>query len=608
MSKKDNWVPTDSLNLEPEALAAVKEEKHTLVQAGPGAGKTELLSQKANYLFVTGICSEPSRILAVSFKKDAAINLAERVSLRVNSKFSKRFVSKTFDSFAKSLFDRFLYGLPEEWRPYKNYKIGEQYFSKACKKSGINITNSHTRKKFLDEFYITDPERLSEKAKLVWQMMLKGEEGTSYLTFKMISWLTLLLLKRNPKITIMIQNTYSHVFIDEFQDTTELQYEIIKKCFSKSSTKLTVVGDSKQKIMKWAGAMEDAFKIFADDFKATSYLLSLNRRSNEKIQGLLLNVNQLPSCLENIKKLDNKQNYTKGNVELWTFDSEKEEAKQVALKVKTLIDNGIKPEEICLLIKQKVDDYMEILQQSFSEVNVPIRNENKYHDFLKDEIVGIILDVLKVVLSIEKNTNWQRVFNLRLEFAGVNITNSIKQQEKIIESIHKLIDSVSKNLNTVSSPEELYLLLQYILNFYGLDNISSRFEGRNNNPLYLEKTIENLSSFLYEYYKQELDWKEAIERFCGKGIVSVMTIHKSKGLEFHTVFLIDLSGSSFYWTYRNDPEEAKALFFVAISRAKENFYCTHTLSRNKKGQSHMLISQFYDVLKYSSIVEKRYYD
>ena len=88
----------------------------------------------------------------------------------------------------------------------------------------------------------------------------------------------------------------------------------------------------------------------------------------------------------------------------------------------------------------------------------------------------------------------------------------------------------------------------------------------------------------------------------GEGIVPLMTIHKSKGLEFHTVFLIDLSDSSF-WSYRDEPIEAKAALFVAISRAKENFFCTLSTTRHNRTQYKSLISEFYEVMMNSGLVD-----
>lgn len=98
----DAWQPADGLTLEPNALLAAKERARSLaLTAGPGAGKTEMLAQRADFLLRTGTCRYPKRILAISFKVDASSNLKERVKRRCGSELATRFDSYTFHAFAK---------------------------------------------------------------------------------------------------------------------------------------------------------------------------------------------------------------------------------------------------------------------------------------------------------------------------------------------------------------------------------------------------------------------------------------------------------------------------------------------------------------------------
>lgn len=119
----DDWRPRGIDALEPAAWTALRHPGSTSVVAGPGAGKTEFLAQKATYLLETGLCRPPFQILAISFKGDAAGNLADRVKQRCPAEFSDRFTSITFDAFTKNLVDRFHTAIPAEWRPTKPYEI-----------------------------------------------------------------------------------------------------------------------------------------------------------------------------------------------------------------------------------------------------------------------------------------------------------------------------------------------------------------------------------------------------------------------------------------------------------------------------------------------------
>src|SRR5687767_12832495 len=127
----------EGITLEPAALRVTKGSQNTIVIAGPGAGKTELLAQRASFLLETETCPFPFRILAISFKRESAENLRKRVLLRCGEEFTRRFDSMTYDAFAKDLVDRFLLALPAEYRPTANYGIltgreaGEESFRQA---------------------------------------------------------------------------------------------------------------------------------------------------------------------------------------------------------------------------------------------------------------------------------------------------------------------------------------------------------------------------------------------------------------------------------------------------------------------------------------------
>ncbi|MDO7963680.1 UvrD-helicase domain-containing protein [Xanthomonas euvesicatoria] len=108
MITSERWAPADGLSLEPNALAAAKEiDRNLALTAGPGAGKTEMLAQRADFLLRSGACRYPKRILAISFKVDASQNLKARVRKRCGPELAARFDSHTFHAFAKRIIDRF---------------------------------------------------------------------------------------------------------------------------------------------------------------------------------------------------------------------------------------------------------------------------------------------------------------------------------------------------------------------------------------------------------------------------------------------------------------------------------------------------------------------
>ena len=143
----DAWTPVGIDALEDNALEVVRSTNNRSVIAGPGSGKTELLAQRACYLLQCGISPPPQRILAISYKRDAAANLAARVRARTHPDLAHRFDLLTFDAFAKSLIDRFGQALPEAFRPTPDYEIANATFTIVqATVQAMNSAKSHRHK------------------------------------------------------------------------------------------------------------------------------------------------------------------------------------------------------------------------------------------------------------------------------------------------------------------------------------------------------------------------------------------------------------------------------------------------------------------------------
>jgi superfamily I DNA/RNA helicase len=199
MIPQETWQPANGLTLEPNADRAVREQERCLaLTAGPGAGKTEMLAQRADFLLRTGKCRYPRRILAISFKVDASRNLKERIKSRCGPELADRFDSYTFHAFAKHIIDRFRVLLTGADTLDVDYKIG---IPKV-------------------------PRRQIEFLDLIP--------------------LAIKILRKSAIARNAIRQSYSDVFLDEFQDCTNQQYELVKVVFLGTSIRLTAVGDTKK--------------------------------------------------------------------------------------------------------------------------------------------------------------------------------------------------------------------------------------------------------------------------------------------------------------------------------------------------------------------------
>jgi superfamily I DNA/RNA helicase len=294
------WSPIGVDALEEDAEVTVRAENSRLVIAGPGAGKTELLAQRAAYLLQTGTCADPQRILALSFKRDAARNLAERVRRRIGPTLAARLDSFTFDAFAKGMVDRFREALPADWRPTAGYGIDFRLPSNtrnavlAIPDALLSVDQrgrealAHKDGIFFRRYVVgaalplapgAEDTEAHVVARALWNHRLHGLPHGSELAFPMITRLAQLILTENPTLLAALRGTYGFVFLDEFQDTTGPQYLFTRTAFMGTSTVITAVGDPKQCVMRWAGAEPRVFPAIKKDFGAIETKLKQNHRS-----------------------------------------------------------------------------------------------------------------------------------------------------------------------------------------------------------------------------------------------------------------------------------------------------------------------------------------
>jgi superfamily I DNA/RNA helicase len=220
------------MELEPNALTAVTTTgRNLVVTAVPGAGKTEVLAQRVDFLLRTGQCRYPRRILAISFKVDAAKNLKDRVRRRCPPQLAARLDSYTFHAFAKRLIDIF--------RPVL---------------TGVDA---------LDPDYTIGKDRVQRRQ----------------IDFESMAPLAATILETSPVARAALRQTYGFVFLDEFQDCTYNQYNLVHAAFHDTDVNLIAVGDVKQRIMRWAGALDGVLERFATDFTAHPALVLTRKLS-----------------------------------------------------------------------------------------------------------------------------------------------------------------------------------------------------------------------------------------------------------------------------------------------------------------------------------------
>ena len=577
-----DWVPSDGMKLEDNALTAIKCPGNSLVVAGPGAGKTELLAQKACYLLQTNVCLYPKRILAISFKRDAAYNLKKRVNLRCDAVLSRRFESYTFDAFAKQLLDRFYCALPEEYKIKKDYEIffdskAVDNIFRSIDETIFNTTNISWIK-YLTESPLPLPaeNKLESIRQLAWMQLVRATR--SKLNFQMIMRLAAYIMFSNLKLKLFLQQTYSHVFLDEFQDTTQLQYDFLNSCFEGSSVNYTAVGDDKQRIMGWAGALKNIFEEYEGEKSAARIPLTMNFRSAPILVTLQ---NHL------VKELLNKAEFAtpspkwrldQGEALLFVFKDPNQETKVLYERVKEWMEvDKIACRDICILIKSNLGVYANKIINYFKEHGVSARDESEYQDFLTEEVVVFLIAFFRLLFDKKTSGYSDVVFDF---LANLNSSFSDEQLLRLRASISVFLKETGKKYKVMATKDSIKEVIVEVGKFCGIGKIRNAYPQYRQGT-FLNETVGKLLSFLQKEFEQTGDIVKALDMVEGKDSISIMTIHKSKGLEYHTVIFVGLEDGAF-WSFRTQEDEDKNAFFVALSRAKERVVFTFCLVRENK--------------------------
>ncbi|MGN0351974.1 MAG: UvrD-helicase domain-containing protein [Roseburia sp.] len=608
----DKWEPCDNIILEEGAEHAVRSDSHVLVIAGPGAGKTELLAQKAAFLLQTNRCKDPQKILAISFKTDAAQNLKERVEKRCGSEAKYRFVSMTYDAFAKSLLDHFLYALPVELRPQPDYLINDDaVIDAAFKKIGYNNPNGLNQRRLKNYYYsalaaASFPISNRDAAEKAWPLLLKGfDDCKSTLTFKMITMLADYIVRTNPRIKRALQLTYSYIFLDEFQDTTGMQYAFVKQCFFGSNSKITAVGDNKQRIMLWAGALKGIFNSFYSEFSPEPVRLVMNHRSAPRL--VALQKEMYASLKEPSTRVitSEKWNPTDGDISLVVADNEALEAQLIAEDIVRKIKDGSEPCDICILCKQLPANYASAIISALGAHGVRARIETEYQELIKEPIIDLLLKIMLCSLNRKQPRDWEFIEDSLIDMWCVGTAQETNVYDQMQSKLFDKSDELKIQMTKNCSRENLCNVLNGIMEFLDVSKIKAKFPAyRQGN--YLEELIAKFENLFWEDLNAaNCDWQLATENFRGFHSVPIMTIHKSKGLEYSSVYFVGLEDSAF-WNFRHQPEEDRCAFFVALSRAKKAItftYCKRRTTFPKPVQRHDEINEFFDLLQRPGMAE-----
>ncbi|HDM8213310.1 TPA: ATP-dependent helicase [Vibrio harveyi] len=525
------WKPSEGIKYTDELKEIITAETSVAVLAGAGSGKTELLAQKADYLFTTAKCPWPKRILSLTFKREAQFNIRKRVEMRCGIN-SSRFDSFTFHAFCKSIVDRFKNLLPDGIMPIDNYDL-------------------------------VDKE--------------KDANGKSKLSMDQLIKLSTKIINDNEQIKKLFTDSYEYVFVDEFQDTTDQQYELIKSIFQHSTSKILSVGDINQSIMIWAGARKTVFEDYIKDFGAGYKFLVTNHRSSNDINNVLSTFLKYMKRESDIKVNNDEST----GCYISVYKDEYQEAKYISEKIQSLICEGMPESEICIVTKQQSSLYSQIIRDELGKMSINNLDMSDLQDSLK-EPVGEFLILYMKSLFIPTPQYTTKLYELYLTLNNVELNEDKEEEYSFI--FYSYLEEQKRIIGSLGDADLLISNIHGFFKFLGMDKIKSKWKQYKSGD-FLDSLWVTLETHLRDVFSKTSSPIEGVKLFTADNAVQILNIHKCKGLEYRAVFFVGLEDQAF-WNYKKAEFENDCAIYVAMSRAKERLEITYSQYRNHRNQGY----------------------
>lgn len=602
-------------DLNDKQLEAVKAtEGPLLVLAGAGSGKTKVLTTRIAYL-IKEKNIDPYNILAITFTNKAAREMKERIINLIGSVGYSMQIS-TFHSFGLSIIkDNYeLLGYKPNFtildsddtltlikKILKDMNIDPKLYNpKAIKNSISSAKNELIDSKKYAKYVGSDFEATVLDVYKQYESRLISNNALDFddLLMKPIE-----LFNNNPSVLKEYQERFKYILIDEYQDTNEAQY-LLTKMLSAKYKNICVVGDDSQAIYSWRGANYRNILNFEKDYKDTKTVyLEENYRSTKTI------LNAANSVIKN--------NVDKKEKNLWTNNeegvkityhkalSEVDEAYYVKDEIKKLIKDGVSPSEIAVLYRTNAQS--RAMEDAMLESQIPYKVIGSFYFYNRREIKDLI-SYLKLIYNNDDDTSLIRIINTPKRGIGLKTIENLSikaltNKTSMFNSIDSGKELIFKNLINELKEKQENLSLTELVDLV-LDKSGMKDELVKENSIEADIRLENLEEFksitrsfeeangiisLGEFLEQITLVSDMEEHKNNDNVVTLMTIHSAKGLEFENVFLIGMEEGIFphknSMDLREDLEEERRLCYVAITRAKKNLYLVNAKKRMIFGET-----------------------
>jgi len=592
-----------------------------LVLAGPGSGKTRVITHRIANLINSGVA--PYKICAITFTNKAAGQMNQRVAEMGTSTGAH---ISTFHSLCVRILRKYAQFAAID----SNFSIYDSADQKRCMKQAIKKADidskSFTPGKLLAAVSslknnLIDPETFktqsdgfyAAKVAKVYRAYQQLLNENASLDFDDLLMKTALLLRDNQQVRDELNDRFMYLLVDEYQDTNHAQYCIAKSLVANHGN-ICVAGDPDQSIYRWRGADITNILAFEKDWPdATVVKLEENFRSTPDILSvadklIAANKNRKPKSLIPVRP-------PAGKVELACFEDEQEEAQGVADKINNLIRQGVSARNIAVFYR--VNAMSRAMEECF------VRNQMPYQivrgvEFYSRKEIRDILAYLKIIVNPADEIALLRIINTPARGIGkvtidkvrryalthglsfyqalakVHAIDSLSQAHKgRITAFVKMIENFKK-----AAPDSVSQLIKKVFVESGLQSFFN--SGKESDDNSAAENINELinAAAVYERHAEQpslMDYLQQISLFSDADSydptterVALMTLHAAKGLEFENVFIIGVEDGLLPHERSaesdDELEEERRLFFVGITRAETNLHISYTRYRTVRGQ------------------------
>jgi len=592
-----------------------------LIFAGAGAGKTKTITHRIMHLIKNGV--EPKNILAITFTNKAAKEMRDRIlgAIEKEGGLSGAFPSeKPFISTFHSLGVHILKENSREIGLTRNFSIFDKSDSQKTVRDIVRDMGldpkMHEPNKILG---IISREKGDLKNAADFAESIRGENSTSQhelisriwteyerklreekaLDFDDLLLRTYKLLKSNKEILEKYQKIWQYIHIDEYQDTNKVQYMIVKLLAEKNRN-ICVVGDIDQNIYSWRGADIKNILNFEKDYPdAKVVLLEENYRSTQNILAVANLI--IKKNTNRVEKNLFTKNIEGDKLSLYAGFNEVEESQYIANKCKELISSGVSARDIAVLYRANFQS--RALEDAFltKSVNYQVLGTK----FFERKEVKDIISFVRAGLNPDSLTDIKRIINVPVRGIGkVTILKIFSgQKEEIpagtrikVDQFFNLLEQIGK----VAAEKKPSEVIKFVIKESGIEKELK--DGNDEDKERLENMRELASlAIKYDHFPLGEGIEKLIEEAAlacdqdslekNEDAVKLMTVHASKGLEFDYVFITGLEEDLFphqrmgSTKNKEDNEEERRLFYVAITRARKKIFLTYANNRTIFGSA-----------------------